>query len=38
MDEIASESPETTVLIGMGNMVGIGREMVSLWNRVGKSS
>jgi hypothetical protein len=37
MEEISSQSAETTVLLGMGNMVGIGKEMMSHWDRIGVS-
>lgn len=36
MEAISRESREGTVLVGMGNMGGFGKELVAYWNRTGK--
>jgi poly-gamma-glutamate synthase PgsB/CapB len=37
MEEISARARDTVVLVGMGNMVGIGKEMVTHWNRIGET-
>ncbi len=36
MEEISGEMNEEAVLVGMGNMGGLGKELVSYWEEIGK--
>jgi poly-gamma-glutamate synthase PgsB/CapB len=36
MEEISGEVKEETVLVGMGNMGGVGKELVGYWEDIGK--